>query len=51
MVEFSRGHNPLLTDLVEEQVELENGCVLAPSRPGLGLTLRRDFVKSITVAV
>ena len=50
-VEFSRGHNPLLTDLVEEQVELEDGCVLAPSRPGLGLTLRRDFVKAITVAV
>jgi hypothetical protein len=25
--------------------------VLAPSRPGLGLTLRRDFVKTITVAV
>ena len=51
MVEFSRGHNPLLSDLVEEQVELEDGYVLAPSRPGLGLTLRRDFVKSITVGV
>ena len=34
MVEFSRGHNPLLSDLVEEQVELEDGYVLAPSRPG-----------------
>ena len=51
LVEFSRGHNPLLSDLVEEQVELEDGYVLAPSRPGLGLTLRRDFVKSITVGV
>jgi L-alanine-DL-glutamate epimerase-like enolase superfamily enzyme len=49
LVEFSRGHNPLLNDLVEETVELEDGHVLAPDRPGLGLTLRRDFVKEITV--
>ncbi len=49
LVEFSRGHNPLLSDLVEEPVELEDGYVLAPERPGLGLTLRRDFVKQITV--
>jgi L-alanine-DL-glutamate epimerase-like enolase superfamily enzyme len=34
---------------VEESVELEDGYVLAPTRPGLGLTLRRDFVKQITV--
>ena len=32
LVEFSRGHNPLLSDLVEERVELEDGHVLAPSR-------------------
>jgi len=33
----------------EESVELEDGYVLAPTRPGLGLTLRRDFVRQITV--
>jgi L-alanine-DL-glutamate epimerase-like enolase superfamily enzyme len=49
LVEFSRGHNPLLNDLVEETVDLEDGHVLAPDRPGLGLTLRRDYVKEITV--
>jgi L-alanine-DL-glutamate epimerase-like enolase superfamily enzyme len=49
LVEFSRGHNPLLSDLVEEDFELEDGHVLAPTRPGLGLTLRRDFVTRITV--
>jgi L-alanine-DL-glutamate epimerase-like enolase superfamily enzyme len=48
-LEFSRGENPLLHDLVEEPVELVDGHVLAPDRPGLGLTLRRDFVRSITV--
>jgi len=49
LVEFSRGHNPLLSELVEEQVDLEDGHVLAPSRPGLGLTLRREVAKQWTV--
>jgi len=48
-LEFSRGDNPLLHDLVEEPFELVEGQVLSPDRPGLGLTLRRDFVRSITV--
>ena len=51
MVEFSRGHNPLLNELTEESFELVDGHVLAPERPGLGLTLRRDFVREITVPV
>jgi L-alanine-DL-glutamate epimerase-like enolase superfamily enzyme len=50
-VEFSRGENPLLNELTEESFELLDGHVLAPSRPGLGLTLRRDFVRRISVAV
>jgi len=49
LLEFSRGHNPLLNDLVEERVELEDGHVLAPAGPGLGLTLRRDFVARVAV--
>jgi L-alanine-DL-glutamate epimerase-like enolase superfamily enzyme len=49
-LEFSRGENPLLHDLLEEPFELDNGAVRAPDRPGLGLTLNRDFVRSITVA-
>jgi L-alanine-DL-glutamate epimerase-like enolase superfamily enzyme len=47
-LEFSRGENPLLNDLVEEPFDLVDGDVLAPDRPGLGLTLNRDFVRSIT---
>jgi L-alanine-DL-glutamate epimerase-like enolase superfamily enzyme len=47
LLEFSRGHNPLLNDLVEEAVALEDGHVLAPTGPGLGLTLRRDFVERV----
>jgi L-alanine-DL-glutamate epimerase-like enolase superfamily enzyme len=49
-VEFSRGENPLLHELVEEPFDLEDGHVRAPERPGLGLTLRRDVVRSIAVA-
>ena len=49
-VEFSRGENPLLHELVEEPFALKDGDVLAPDTPGLGLTLRRDFVRSIAVA-
>jgi len=49
-LEFSRGENPLLNDLVEEPFELVDGHVLAPDRPGLGLTLDAAFVRSITVS-
>ncbi len=41
--------NPLLHELIEEPFELKDGHVTAPEKPGLGLTLRRDFVRSITV--
>ena len=50
-VEFSRGENPLLNDLTEEGFDLVDGYVTATDRPGLGLTLRRDFVREITVRV
>jgi L-alanine-DL-glutamate epimerase-like enolase superfamily enzyme len=49
-LEFSRGENPLLHDLIEEPFDLKDGFVLAPGRPGLGITLNRDFVRSITVS-
>jgi L-alanine-DL-glutamate epimerase-like enolase superfamily enzyme len=49
-LEFSRGHNPLLHDLVAEPFELADGHVAAPERPGLGVTLDRDFVRRVTVA-
>jgi len=49
-LEFSRGENPLLNELVQEPFDLVDGYVLAPDRPGLGLTLNRDVVRAITVA-
>jgi lauroyl/myristoyl acyltransferase len=41
--------NPLLHDLLEEPFELIDGAVSAPERPGLGIRLRRDVVRSFTV--
>ena len=48
-VEFTRGDNPLLNELVEEPFDLVDGHLVAPESPGLGLTLRRDYARSITV--
>ena len=49
-VEFSRGENPLLHEMVEETFDLVDGHVQAPTQPGLGLTLRKDFVRANAVA-
>ena len=49
ILEFSRGVNPLLHDMVEEEFTMEDGHVLVSDRPGLGLTLRRDFIDRVTV--
>jgi len=49
-LEFSRGDNPLLNDLVAEPFDLVDGYVLASDRPGLGLTLNREFVHSVSVS-
>jgi L-alanine-DL-glutamate epimerase-like enolase superfamily enzyme len=51
VLEYSRGENPLLNELVEERIAFEDGHVLAPTAPGLGLTLRREFVERVRVAV
>ena len=51
MLEYSRGENPLLNELVEEEIAFADGHVLAPTGPGLGLTLRRDFVERVRVKV
>jgi L-alanine-DL-glutamate epimerase-like enolase superfamily enzyme len=49
LLELTRGDNPLLNDLVEEPFDLRDGFVHASDRPGLGVTLNREFARSITV--
>ena len=46
IIEFSSGGNPLMYELTKQDPDVENGMVSAPSRPGLGLELNWDFVKT-----
>jgi L-alanine-DL-glutamate epimerase-like enolase superfamily enzyme len=48
-LEFSRGENALLNDLVTEPFDLVDGYVIPNDRPGLGITLNRDFVRAVSV--
>jgi L-alanine-DL-glutamate epimerase-like enolase superfamily enzyme len=50
IVEYSLGANPLLHDLVEESFPVENGLIAVPEGPGLGITVREDFLAKHTVA-
>ena len=49
MIEYSLGANPLLHDLAEEAIVVENGRVAAPTAPGLGVTPRQLFIDEFTV--
>lgn len=44
IIEFSLGGNPMMYDLVQEQITVINGAIAAPVNPGLGLTPNWDFV-------
>lgn len=44
ILEYSLGANPMLHELVEESFTVEDGSLEIPDRPGLGVTVRRDFV-------
>jgi L-alanine-DL-glutamate epimerase-like enolase superfamily enzyme len=45
ILEYSLAVNPLLHDLVAERFDVEDGMLEIPERPGLGITVNRDFVE------
>lgn len=49
ILEYSLGAAPLLHELCEERFEVKDGRIAAPERPGLGLTIRDDFVRKYAV--
>jgi L-alanine-DL-glutamate epimerase-like enolase superfamily enzyme len=49
IVEYSLGANPLLHDLVEESFPVQDGEIEIPDRPGLGITVREDFLAAHVV--
>jgi L-alanine-DL-glutamate epimerase-like enolase superfamily enzyme len=48
-VEYSLGANPLLHDLIEESFPVSDGLIEVPDRPGLGITVREDFLQKHAV--
>lgn len=44
ILEYSLGANPMIHDLVDERFKIEDGMLEIPERPGLGITVREDFV-------
>ena len=49
VIEYSLGANPLLHDLADEAVTVDNGRVAAPTDPGLGVTPCPEFIDEFTV--
>jgi len=45
ILEYSLGFNPMLHDLVEESFPVQDGRIAIPDRPGLGVTIRPEFVE------
>ncbi len=43
-LEYSKGFNPLLRELVTAPAEVTDGQLLIPDRPGLGVTVNEEFV-------
>lgn len=44
ILEYSLGANPMLHDLIEEKIEVKDGMIAVPDRPGLGITIREDVL-------
>ncbi len=49
VIETSLGANPMLYEMVEEQLDITSGRIAAPTRPGLGVTPRAEFVERYRV--
>ena len=46
IVEYSLGANPMIHDLIEETVEVKDGMIAIPDRPGLGFTISERFLEA-----
>ncbi|MDI6754781.1 MAG: mandelate racemase/muconate lactonizing enzyme family protein [Thermodesulfobacteriota bacterium] len=49
IIEYSLLPNPLQSELATEPITVEDGQIIIPDRPGLGVTINDDFVKKYTV--
>ena len=46
IIEYSLGANPMIHDLVEETVEVKDGMIVIPDKPGLGFTISERFLEA-----
>ena len=45
-VEYSLGANPMIHDLAEERIEVSDGLIAIPEKPGLGFTVSEKFLEA-----
>ena len=45
ILEYSLGANPMIHELIEESFPVAGGMLSIPDRPGLGITIRDEFVQ------
>ena len=46
MVEYSLGANPMIHDLVEETIEVSDGMIAIPDKPGLASPCPKSFLEA-----
>ncbi|MBX3532613.1 MAG: mandelate racemase/muconate lactonizing enzyme family protein [Rhizobiaceae bacterium] len=46
VIEYSLGANPMIHDLVEDDVSARDGMIEIPDRPGLGFTIAEKFLEA-----
>ncbi|MFC6486712.1 mandelate racemase/muconate lactonizing enzyme family protein [Nitratireductor sp. GCM10026969] len=46
IIEYSLGANPMIHDLVEDEVRVEDGMIEIPGRPGLGFTIAETVLET-----
>lgn len=46
VIEYSLGANPMIHDLVEDEVSVRDGMIAIPERPGLGFTIAEKFLEA-----
>jgi len=51
VLEYSLGANPMLHDLVHEKLDVRDGAIAIPDRPGLGITLDEAYLNTYAVGV
>ena len=50
IIEYPLGANPALNDLIEEDFIVTDGVIRVPTAPGLGVTVRQEFIEEYAVS-